>query len=92
MEEKRKSIRREIDRDRFDILKNVRIGFDEVMRPLQEEIERQKERRQYLTERLRQLITLAAELSTDPAVVSNLVRITDLLEGFCDREEKRKAS
>lgn len=91
-EEKRKLLRREIDRDRFDILEQVRVGFDEAMRPLLGEIERQKAVRRISALNLQRAIGTVIFSKDQMAFFWELVEILNDLEGKRDGNQTRQIS
>lgn len=88
MSEQRSKIpRRQIDKDRYNILRGIKDDFQAMVQPLQEEIERQKEIRRMCAAWLK-------SLSNDDIALGEIEKVIKKLEGreSVEEIEKRRRS
>jgi len=86
-EQRSKIPRRQIDKDRYNILRGIKDDFQAMVQPLQEEIERQKEIRRMCAAWLK-------SLSNDDIALGEIEKVIKKLEGreSVEEIEKRRRS
>lgn len=94
IERRSKIPRRQVDKDRRNILRNIKHDFDAVVRPLQDEVERQKEVRRRIALALHEwrnaIITQKFPIDRKDCNWKRFMELAWELEGIDPSAERKK--